>query len=179
MQLAQGFLKDAIKRFKAYKKLGDKTFEQLDEKDFFFQPSSESNSIAIIIQHLHGNMLSRWSNFLTEDGEKEWRKRDAEFEHIVHTKESLINLWNECWNCLLNTLESLQADDLLKTITIRTEPLLVYDAILRQLAHYPYHIGQIVYLGTAIKNENWKSLSISKGGSYAYLESVKQSQKSG
>ncbi|MBA4197764.1 MAG: hypothetical protein C0459_09440 [Chitinophaga sp.] len=177
MQLQQGFLKDVIKRFKAYKDLGDKTFEQLEERDFFFKPSSESNNIAIIIQHLHGNMLSRWTNFLTEDGEKEWRKRDAEFDDITHTKASLINLWNEGWACLLNTLENLQPDDLLKTITIRTEPLLVYDAILRQLAHYPYHVGQIVFIGTVIKNENWKSLSIPKGGSHAYLERVKQSQK--
>jgi len=177
MHLGEGFLKDSIKRFKAYKALGDKTFEQLEEKDFFFQPSSESNSIAIIIQHLHGNMLSRWTNFLTEDGEKEWRQRDAEFENTAHTKASLINLWNEGWNCLLHTLESLQPDDLLKTVTIRTEPLIVYDAVLRQLAHYPYHVGQIVYLGTVIKNETWKSLSIPKGGSHAYLESVKQSQK--
>ena len=176
MQLAQGFLTDIIKTFKAYKGFGDKTFEQLEEKDFFFQPSSESNNIAIIIQHMHGNMLSRWTNFLTEDGEKQWRKRDEEFEHSTHTKKSLINLWNEGWLCFINALETLQEEDLLKTITIRTEPLLVYNAILRQLAHYAYHVGQIVYLGTVTKNKDWKSLSIPKGGSSAYLETVKQSQ---
>jgi hypothetical protein len=138
--LEEGFLKDSIKRFRYYKELGDKTFEQLKDNDFFYQPNTESNSIAIIIQHMYGNMLSRWTNFLTEDGEKDWRKRDAEFEVITMTREDLLSFWNEGWNSLLNTLESLQPGDLMKTITIRTEPLLVYDAILRQLAHYPYHV---------------------------------------
>lgn len=147
MSFEQGFLKDAIKRFKYYKELGDKTFEQITDHAFFYQPSSESNSIAVIVQHMYGNMLSRWTNFLTEDGEKEWRKRDAEFEQTPCSKQDIVSFWNEGWNCLLKTLESLTPEDLSKTIKIRTEPLLVYDAILRQLAHYPYHVGQIVYLG--------------------------------
>lgn len=176
MSLEQGFLNDAIKRFQYYKELGDKTFEQLEEGDFLYQPSTESNSIAVIIQHLHGNMFSRWTNFLTEDGEKEWRKRDREFEEIKHSKKDILSLWNDGWVCLLNTLESLTTEDLIKTVTIRTEPLTVYDAILRQLAHYPYHVGQIVYLGRMVTNKNWKSLSISKGNSEAYLNSVKEAQ---
>ncbi len=175
--LEEGFLKDSIKRFRYYKELGDKTFEQLKDDDFLYQPNAESNSIAIIIQHMYGNMLSRWTNFLTEDGEKEWRKRDAEFEAISMTREDLLSFWNEGWNCLLNTLESLQPGDLMKTITIRTEPLLVYDAILRQLAHYPYHVGQIVYLGRMIRENEWRSLSIPKGESIAYLDTVKQAQQ--
>ena len=177
MSFEQGFLKDAIKRFKYYKELGDKTFEQITDDAFFYQPSSESNSIAVIVQHMYGNMLSRWTNFLTEDGEKEWRKRDAEFEQITCSKQDIVSFWNEGWNCLLKTLESLTPEDLTKTITIRTEPLLVYDAILRQLAHYPYHVGQIVYLGRLSKNEEWVSLSIPKGDSAVYLESVKKAQK--
>ncbi len=177
MSFEQGFLKDAIKRFKYYKELGDKTFEQITDDAFFYQPSSESNSIAVIVQHMYGNMLSRWTNFLTEDGEKEWRKRDAEFEQITCSKQDIVSFWNEGWNCLLKTLESLTPEDLSKTITIRTEPLLVYDAILRQLAHYPYHVGQIVYLGRLSKNEEWLSLSIPKGDSAVYLESVKKAQK--
>ncbi len=172
-----GFLKDSIKRFKYYKELGDKTFTQLKDEDFLYQPNAESNSIAIIIQHMYGNMLSRWTNFLTEDGEKEWRKRDAEFEATDITREDLLSFWNEGWNCLLNTLESLQPDDLMKTVTIRTEPLLVYDAILRQLAHYPYHVGQIVYIGRMIREKEWHSLSIAKGESKSYLDSVKQAQQ--
>jgi hypothetical protein len=177
MLFEEGFLKDAIKRFKSYKDLGDKTFEQITEEAIFYQPSSASNSIAVIVQHLYGNMLSRWTNFLTEDGEKEWRRRDAEFEVIECSKADIISFWNEGWNCLFKTLESLTPADLTKTVTIRTEPLLVYDAILRQLAHYPYHVGQIVYLGRLSKNEEWTSLSIPKGNSADYLESVKQSQK--
>ncbi len=176
MDLNEGFLKDSIKRFKYYKDLGDKTFEQLDQADFFFTPDTESNSIAIIIQHMYGNMLSRWTNFLTEDGEKHWRKRDAEFEPMQCSKADLLNFWNDGWKCLISTLESLETTDLIKTITIRTEPLVVYDAILRQLAHYPYHVGQIVYLGKMIKQSNWKSLSIPKGDSAVYLEQVKKEQ---
>jgi hypothetical protein len=177
MDFNEGFLKDSIKRFKYYKDLGDKTFEQLDEADFFYTPDSESNNIAIIIQHMYGNMLSRWTNFLTEDGEKHWRKRDAEFEVMECSKSDLLHFWNDGWKCLIDTLESLDAGDLTKTVAIRTEPILVYDAILRQLAHYPYHVGQIIYLGRMIKKSKWKSLSIPKGDSSAYLEQVKNEQK--
>lgn len=172
------FLKEAIKRFTYYKELGDKTFEQLKEADFFYQPNQESNSIAIIIQHMYGNMMSRWTNFLTEDGEKHWRKRDHEFEPMECSKADLLSFWEDGWKCLLNTLASLTEADLEKTVTIRTEPLLVYDAILRQLAHYPYHVGQIVYLGKIIQQDQWISLSIpkGKGASEAYLEQIKQAQ---
>jgi hypothetical protein len=177
MTFEEGFLKDSIKRFLSYKELGDKTFAQTEEKDLFFQPSTESNSIAVIVQHMHGNMLSRWTNFLTEDGEKDWRQRDAEFEESGSTKEQILQLWEEGWACLLNTLESLVPADLDRSVTIRTEPLKVYDAILRQLAHYPYHVGQIVYLGRMAKNEQWHSLSIPKGNSLQYLENVKAARK--
>lgn len=177
MSFEAGFLKDTIKRFNYYKTLGDQTFAQLEEKDFFFQPSAESNTIAVIVQHMYGNMLSRWTNFLTEDGEKEWRKRDAEFENTPLSKEDVLSFWNAGWDCLLKTLENLQPADLMKTVTIRTEPLTVYDAILRQLAHYPYHVGQIVYVGRMIRDTDWKSLSIPKGESLSYLASVKDAQK--
>lgn len=177
MNLESGFLKDSIKRLRYYKELGDKTLEQLSDDDFFIQPSSESNSIAVIIRHLHGNMLSRWTNFLTEDGEKVWRNRDTEFETGKLSTEALIALWNEGWDCLFNTLESLSPTDLIKTIHIRTEPLFVYDAILRQLAHYPYHVGQIVYLGRWIKNDRWISLSIPKGASDAYNNQMQSGNK--
>jgi hypothetical protein len=173
------FLKDAIKRFSYYKELGDKTFEQIEEADFFYQPNEESNSIAIIIQHMYGNMMSRWTNFLTEDGEKHWRKRDAEFEVMECSKADLLAFWKEGWKCLLDTLASLTAEDLDKTVYIRTEPLFVYDAILRQLAHYPYHVGQIVYIGRMIQKEKWKSLSIpkGKGASITYLNKIKAEQE--
>src|SRR6266536_2622828 len=156
--IGEEFLDTLIARVKYYKQLGEKTFEQLEEKDFHWQPSSESNSIAVIIQHLTGNMLSRWTNFLTEDGEKEWRQRDDEFEIHSHSKKQLIDLWEKGWTCLFNAVESLTEDDLLKTVYIRKEPLSVIDAINRQLAHYPYHIGQIIYIGKMIKDSEWKNL---------------------
>jgi len=165
MQLAEGFLKDMTRRFKMYKELGDKTFAQLNDEDFVYQPNQQSNSIAMIVQHLHGNMLSRFTNFLTEDGEKPSRNRDKEFDEVSLTKAEVINLWNEGWTCLFNALESLQPEDLLKTIYIRTEPLLVYDALLRQLAHYPNHVGQIQYIGKLREGAAWQSLSIPKGQS--------------
>jgi hypothetical protein len=166
------FLKDAIKRFKYYKELGDKTFTQLDDKDVLFQPSPDSNSIAIIVQHLYGNMLSRWTNFLTEDGEKEWRKRDGEFEVMTLSKADVVSFWNAGWDCLIKTLESLTEADLEKTITIRSEPLQVYDAILRQLAHYPYHVGQIVTIGKMIKDDAFTTLSIAKNKSKDFNDSM-------
>ena len=118
-----------------------------------------------------GNMLSRWTNFLTEDGEKEWRQRDEEFEVHDYSRQQLVDLWNKGWNCFLGALESLGEDDLLKTVTIRQEPLTVIDAVNRQLAHYPHHVGQIIYVGKIIKNERWKSLSIPRGKSEEYNKS--------
>jgi len=168
MSIGKEYLETAIRRLKYYKDLGDKTFEQLEEKDFHFQPSSESNSIAVIVQHMAGNMLSRWTNFLSEDGEKEWRERDAEFEIHHYSKQQIIDLWYKGWSCFLQAVESLTENDLNKTVSIRKEQLSVIDAINRQMAHYPYHIGQIVYTGRIIKNNEWKNLSIPKGQSQAY-----------
>lgn len=175
MNTEEAFLQSSIKKFKAQKSLGDKTFAQLDEKDFLFKPSKESNSIAVIVQHMKGNMLSRWTNFLTEDGEKPWRERDAEFEDVLSTKEEVINAWNAGWNCVLNVLESLKLEDVMKTITIRGEPLLVVDAIIRQLDHYGYHVGQIVYIAKLIKDEAWQTLSIAKNKSNEFNKAMKKS----
>jgi hypothetical protein len=172
--MQQTFLDDCIKRFQYYKSLGDKTFEQLEETDLFYRPSPDSNSIAIIVQHMYGNMLSRWTSFLTEDGEKEWRNRDAEFEAMQITKQDLLSFWNEGWNVLLNALKELKAEDLTKTIYIRTEPLVVYDAIIRQMAHYPYHVGQIVTLGKMIKDKEFNSLSIPKGESQQFNQQMQR-----
>ena len=168
MSLGKEYLSTVIKRLKYYKELGEKTFEQLEEKDFHLLPTSESNSIAVIVQHLSGNMLSRFTNFLTEDGEKEWRQRDNEFEIHELSKQQIIDLWNKGWQCCFEALEALTENDLLTIIYIRKEPLTVVDAINRQLAHYPYHIGQIIYIGRMIKNKDWKNLSIPKGQSSQY-----------
>ncbi len=171
--IEQIFLESAIKRFKEYKALGEKTFDQLEEAQLHQQPNEASNSIAIIIQHLHGNMLSRWTHFLTEDGEKTWRNRDAEFEVQQLSKDQLLQKWNEGWAAVLQTLESLQPEDLSKNIIIRSQPLVVVDAINRQLAHYSYHVGQIVYMGKWLKNNEWQTLSIPKGASQKFNEKMK------
>src|SRR5258705_11201826 len=166
--IGKEYLATVIRRVKYYKDLGEKAFEQLDEKDLHFRPNEESNSIAVIVQHVTGNMLSRFTNFLTEDGEKEWRQRDDEFEIHNYSKQQVIDLWSKGWQCCFEALESLTENDLLTTIYIRKEPLSVIDAINRQLAHYPYHIGQIIYIGRMIKNKEWKNLSIQKGNSKKY-----------
>ena len=168
MDLATTYLQSAIKRVAYYKELGDKTFAQISEADFHFVPNKESNSIAVIIQHMAGNMLSRWTDFLTTDGEKYWRNRDTEFEEQPLTQTQLIDLWEKGWACFLNTLQQLSPEDLLKTINIRQEGLLVIDAINRQLAHYPYHIGQIIYIAKIIKDSGWQTLSIAKDASQQY-----------
>jgi hypothetical protein len=166
--ISKDYLQTTIRRMKYYKELGNKTFEQLNDRDFHYQPNEESNSIAIIIQHLAGNMLSRWTNFLTEDGEKEWRNRDAEFEKGLQSKKELLELWEKGWDCFLSALSSLKKKQLKKKVTIRQEELTVVDAINRQLAHYPYHVGQMIYIARMIKNKDWINLSIPKGGSKAY-----------
>lgn len=166
--IGNDFIQTAIRRLRYYKDLGDKSFEQLREEDFHFQPNASSNSIAVIIQHMAGNMLSRWTNFLTEDGEKEWRDRDGEFEPGKQGRAELIATWEKGWECFLGTLGSLKKKDLKKMVSIRNEELTVTDAINRQLAHYPYHIGQIVYLARMIRDGEWKNLSIPKGDSKAY-----------
>jgi len=174
MSLGKEYLSTVIKRLKYYKDLGEKTFDQLDEKDLHYLPTTESNSIAIIVQHLTGNMLSRFTNFLTEDGEKEWRQRDDEFETHAFSQEKLLQLWDQGWLTVFNALESLQPGDLEKTICIRSKPLTVIDAINRQLTHYSYHVGQIVMLGKIVMGSAWKSLSIPKGQSAQYNTGMKK-----
>jgi len=162
------YLDSALKQFKYYKSLGDKTFEQLTFDELQKEFSQDSNSISIIGKHLVGNMLSRWTNFLNEDGEKPWRDRDFEFIDSYTSKEELITKWNEGWNCLFNALEPLDEKDLKALIYIRNQGHTVAEAINRQLCHYAYHVGQIVFLGKLIKGNQWKSLSIPKGNSEKY-----------
>ena len=179
MSVGTEFLQTVIRRLKFYKDLGDKTFEQLTTEQMHYAPNAESNSIAVIVQHMSGNMLSRWTHFLTEDGEKSWRQRDDEFEIHDHSREKIIDIWEKGWDCFLNTLQALTEDDLMKQVSIRQEPLTVIDAINRQLAHYPYHIGQIIFLGKMMKSGEWKNLSIPKGksGDYNASSGVKDPAK--
>ncbi|GAA4882984.1 DUF1572 domain-containing protein [Flaviramulus aquimarinus] len=164
----ESYLTSVIKQFEYYKSLGDKTFQELSFDELQKEFAKDSNSISIIAKHLVGNMLSRWTNFLNEDGEKEWRQRDTEFENTFTSKEDLINNWNTGWNCLFEAIKPLVESDLSKIIYIRNQGHSVTEAINRQLAHYAYHIGQIVFLGKLLKGKNWQSLSIPKGDSKTY-----------
>ncbi|MGE0561432.1 MAG: DUF1572 domain-containing protein [Flavobacteriales bacterium] len=166
--MTNDYLDSVRKQFEYYKMLGDKTFSQIQNDKLFWQYNKDSNSIATIVKHLWGNMLSRWTDFLSSDGEKEFRDRDAEFENDMTSREELLDKWNEGWSCLFNTLNSLTTNDLDKIIYIRNQGHTVTEAINRQLAHYPYHIGQIVFLGKMLSENNWTSLSIPKGNSRTY-----------
>ncbi len=162
------YLLSVIKQFLYYKELGEKTFTQLSDEALFTVYNEESNSIAMIVQHLSGNMISRWTEFLTEDGEKPWRNRDEEFSNKIETREELVQIWEKGWFCLLDALNNLSENDLDKIIYIRNQGHTVLEAINRQLAHYPYHVGQIVYIGKMYQKQGWQSLSIPKGGSNVY-----------
>jgi len=164
--------------FKYYKQLGDQALAQLpDETAFFWSPGEESNSIAIIIQHLNGNMLSRWTEFLTTDGEKDFRKRDKEFELHIEEVSQLMELWEEGWSCLFNALQSVGVEDMTRLIYIRSKGHTIDEAVQRQLAHYAYHIGQIVYLARMQSGSNWSSLSIPKGKSKAFNQKARKTGK--
>ena len=162
------YLISTLKQFEYYKSLGDKTFDQLTDEQIHWQHNNDSNSIAIIVKHLVGNMLSRWTNFLIEDGEKEWRQRDIEFEDTYTTKTEMQLAWNKSWQCLFDAINPLQEKDLNTIVYIRNQGHTVTEAINRQLCHYAYHIGQIVYIGKLLKGDEWKSLSIPKNKSSAY-----------
>ncbi len=168
MNSSQSYLTSAKRQFNYYKALGEKAMDQLEAKQLFATPNEDSNSIAVIVKHLWGNMLSRWTDFLTTDGEKPSRNRDGEFLNDLQTKEAVIQKWNEGWDCLFKTLDSLTEDDLSKIIYIRNEGHTAMEAINRQLAHYPYHIGQMVYIAKMLKKTSWDSLSIPKNKSDDY-----------
>ena len=162
------YLGSIKKQFAYYKHLGEKTIEQLDDEHLFWLPNSDSNSIAIIVNHLCGNMKSRWTDFLISDGGKEWRQRDREFEDVIKTRTELEEHWTSGWNCVIKAIKVLREDDLNTTIHIRNQGHTVVEAINRQLAHYAYHVGQIVLIGKMLKGADWISLSIPKGKSEAY-----------
>ena len=159
------YLNSIIKQFEYYKSVGEKTFAQLDDKDLFWKFNEQSNSIAITVNHLWGNMKSRWTDFLISDGEKEWRNRDLEFENVIKTKDELLAKWNDGWKCLFDALNSVNKENFGTEIYIRNQSHSILEAINRQLAHYSYHIGQIVYIGRMIKGTDWVSLTIPKGKS--------------
>lgn len=167
-KMAIQYLKSADRQFRMYKKLGEEAMQQMTDEQLFIMPNEESNSVAIIVKHLWGNMLSRWTDFLTTDGEKPWRQRDAEFENDINTREALMQKWEEGWQCLFNALNSITDNDLERIIYIRNEGHTILEAINRQIAHYSYHVGQIVYIAKMYKNNGWSSLSIPRNQSKEY-----------
>lgn len=168
--ISKNFLESALKEFQDYRQLGEKALAQIPDDKLSWQPNLETNSAAVIVKHLNGNMLSRWKDFLTTDGEKEWRTRDAEFESDHTSREELMEKWHVGWSCLFNALTPMlnTLDDLEKIIYIRNQPHTVVQAIHRQLAHYAYHVGQIVMLGKMIRGIEWKNLSIPRGQSSGF-----------
>ena len=162
------FLKSSLLQFRYYKELGEKTIEQVPEIKLSFQINNETNSINTIVKHLSGNMVSRWTDFLSSDGEKQFRNRDDEFIDTIESKKELMEIWRQGWNVLFDTLEGLSFQDLEKIIYIRNDGHTVIESINRQLCHYSYHVGQIVMIGKIICGDKWNSLSIPKGESQSF-----------
>ena len=165
---------DAIKSFRNYKKLAERAIDQVSDEEFFATIDDEANSIALIVKHIAGNLRSRWTDFLTTDGEKPDRNRDTEFELIEDTRESLMMFWADGWQTLFDSVEPLTPDDFAKTITIRGEAHSVVEAINRQLTHYAYHVGQIVFLAKHLRSKEWKTLSVPKNKSAAFNQFVEK-----
>jgi hypothetical protein len=172
LQFTTSYLEDALSLFACYKKLAERAIDQVTDECLFAPIDREANSIAIIVKHLAGNMCSRWTDFLTSDGEKPTRDRDSEFEDPPATRAELLALWESGWACLFSALQSLTDADLTRKITIRGEAHSVMQAVNRQLAHYPHHIGQIVLLAKHFACENWQSLSIPRRKSAEFNRKV-------
>jgi hypothetical protein len=166
--LRKAYLINVIEELNQIKARSEKVFGQLTEEELHWAPNEESNSIAIIVKHLSGNMTSRWTDFLTTDGEKDYRDRDREFIDDIKSQDDLLKFWEDGWRVLFHAIKSLKEEDLLKTVTIREEPMSVLEAIQRQLVHYSNHYGQILYIGKQIKGAAWKTLSIPRGQSKTY-----------
>ncbi|WP_420601021.1 DUF1572 family protein [Flagellimonas sp.] len=165
MNFPENYLKSVLFEFHRYKTMGDKTFAQLSEEEIQWKFKETDNSVSIIVKHIVGNMLSRWTNFLTEDGEKPWRNRETEFEGEYQSKAEMLTAWEKGWKCLFDALESIDSSNFHVKIKIRNEEHTIVEAVNRQLAHYASHVGQIVFVGRMIKGEDWVSLSIPIGGS--------------
>jgi uncharacterized damage-inducible protein DinB len=175
----ENYLADSILSFQNYKKLAERALEQISDDEFFQQIDSESNSIGLIVKHIAGNLISRWTDFLTSDGEKPDRHRDTEFENIDDTRESLLEFWNRGWETLFASLDPLKPEDLSRTVTIRGEPHTVVEAINRQLTHYSYHVGQIIFLAKHFKNADWTTLSVAKNRSDEFNEFLRSTGSEG
>ncbi len=167
---ATNYLPSTIKQLEYYRQLGEQALQQVSPEQLFYTPDALNNSISIIVQHLWGNMRSRWTDFRNSDGEKTWRNRDEEFEVVIQQADELWQKWNEGWDILLAALRSIEPDELAELVYIRQQGHTMVEAINRQLAHYAYHVGQIVLLAKLFCGERWQSLSIAKGQSNTYNE---------
>lgn len=169
--LARHYLDDAKVRFAEYRSLAERALAQVSDDDFARAIDAESNSLALVVKHVAGNLRSRWTDFLTTDGEKPDRRRDTEFEAAeADTREALSARWDAGWSALFGALDGLAEDDLLKTVLIRAEPHTVVQAIDRSLTHVAYHSGQIVFLAKHLVSSDWKTLSVPRGGTVAFNE---------
>lgn len=177
--IIQNYQADAVQSFRNYKKLADRAIEQVSDEQFVAVIDAESNSIAVIVKHIAGNLHSRWKDFLTTDGEKPGRDRDMEFEMIDDSRESLMEFWDTGWKTLFEAIGPLTEADFSTTITIRGEPHSVVEAINRQLTHYSYHIGQIVFLAKHLKSSDWKTLSIPRNRSSEFNQHLADQQPAG
>jgi hypothetical protein len=171
-EFTTSYLTDSLAVFRHYKGLAERAMAQLSDEQIFAVPDPESNSVAIIVKHMAGNMLSRWTDFLSSDGEKPGRDRDTEFENPPATRDAVMAMWHAGWRCLFAALEPLTAADLDRTVTIRGEPHSVMQAINRQVAHYSYHCGQIVFLAKHLSHEHWKALTVPRGKSAEFNRRV-------
>ncbi|MET4560224.1 hypothetical protein ABIA69_001368 [Lysinibacillus parviboronicapiens] len=172
MSIGETYLKVVLERFTRVKADGDKTIAQLNNEQLHWAFNEDSNSIAVIVKHVSGNMISRWTDFLTTDGEKATRNRDDEFNVSIDSKEAILATWEKGWQVFLDVLQGLTEQDLLRSVMIRGQQHTVIDAIERQMAHYASHVGQIVYIGKQIKGDEWKTLSIPRGQSRAFTETM-------
>lgn len=176
---AKYFLDDSIEQFHKMKSLAEKAMSQVSDDEFFKILDPESNSIALTVKHIAGNLKSRWTDFLTSDGEKEWRVRDSEFViESENTRQGLLESWEQGWKCLFDAVTPLTGEDLTRIVEIRGEPHAVVKAINRQLTHYSYHIGQIVFLAKHLKSQDWKNLSVPRGKSDEFHKQVRSEAES-
>ncbi|MGH7784649.1 MAG: DUF1572 family protein [Candidatus Binatia bacterium] len=178
-EVIQNYHADALQSFRNYKSLAERAIEQISDEEFFAVIDTESNSVAVIAKHIAGNLQSRWRDFLTSDGEKSGRDRDAEFEMRDETRESLMKFWETGWQTLFDNIEPLTLDDFSTTITIRGQSHTIIEAINRQLTHYAYHIGQIVFLAKHLKSTEWKTLSVPRNRSAQFNQFLSDQQEKG
>jgi hypothetical protein len=177
IDLATHFLAEARRQMRGYKRMGEGAMAQLRDDDFFLTLDPESNSVAILVKHLAGNMRSRFTDFLTSDGEKPDRFRDREFEVSgATTRADVMRWWDEGWACVLGAIEALKPDDVMRTVTVRSEPHTVLQATNRQIAHYAGHIGQIVFLAKHLRSTEWKTLSVPRGKSEEFKKVAPKSR---